>query len=213
MWVPFQVQSGTRKGCPYGNPIMTRPVAALLAVVFSAAVVAAPVPKALKKNAPEWMPLDAGAKWEYVSAEDNSTTTDTREITTVSEKDGVHFASQRTINLTQEFRKDADGVAVVKTTNRGETKPRYVVRHNMKEGDTWENDLGGYTEVRTVGKVEKVKLPAGEFEAVPVQFKYVQNGASFQSGTVWYADGVGLVRIDTEGSSSEVLKAFTPGKK
>ena len=191
---------------------MIRPVAVLLAVVLSTVVAAAPVPKALKKGA-EWMPLDAGAKWEYVSAEDNSTTTDTREITSASEKDGVHFASQRTINLTQEFRRDADGVAVVKTTNRGDTKPRYIIKHAMKEGDTWENDLGGYTETRTVGKAEKIKLPAGEFEAVPVQFKYVQNGTPFQSGTVWYADGVGLVRIDTDGSGSEVLKAFTPGKK
>jgi len=192
---------------------MTRPAAVLFAVVLSAVAIAAPVPKALKKGGPEWMPLDSGAKWEYVAADDNSTTTDTREITSVSEKDGFHFASQRTINLTQEFRRDADGVAVVKTTNRGDTKPRYIIKHAMKEGDTWENDLGGYTETRTVGKVEKIKLPAGEFEAVPVQFKYVQNGTQFQSGTVWYADGVGLVRIDTEGSSSEVLKAFTPGKK
>ena len=193
---------------------MTRPATVLLAVVvLSVVAVAAPVPKALKKGGPEWMPLDSGAKWEYVSADDNSTTTDTREITSVSEKDGARFASQRTINLTQEFRKDADGVAVVKTTNRGDTKPRYIVKHAMKEGDTWENDMGSYTEVRTVGKAEKLKLPAGEFEAVPVQFKYVQNDASFQSGTVWYADGVGLVRIDTDGSGSEVLKAFTPGKK
>jgi hypothetical protein len=191
---------------------MTRP-AVLLALLVCGVAVAAPVPKALKKSGPEWMPLDAGAKWEYVSADDNSTTTDTREIVRASEKDGVVTAHQRTINLTQDFRKDADGVAVVKTSNRGEAKPRYVIKHGMKDGDTWENDMGGYTEVRTVGKAEKIKLPAGEFEAVPVKYQYVQNGQAFQTGTVWYADGVGLVRIDTEGSASEVLKAYTPGKK
>jgi hypothetical protein len=192
---------------------MTRPAVLLAVLLSAAAAVAAPVPKALKKNAPEWMPLVAGSKWEYVSAEDNSITTDTREITAADEKDGKTTASQRTINLTQEFRRDETGVAVVKTSNRGETKPRYVVKHAMKEGDTWENDLGGYTEVRTVGKVERITLPAGQFDAVPVKFQYVQNGATFQSGTVWYADGVGLVRIDTDSSGSEVLKAFTPGKK
>jgi hypothetical protein len=192
---------------------MTRPAVLLAVLLSAAAAVAAPVPKALKKNPPEWMPLAAGSRWEYVSAEDNSVTTDTREITAADEKDGKTTASQRTINLTQEFRRDATGVAVVKTSNRGETKPRYVVKHAMKEGDTWENDLGGYTEVRTVGKVEKITLPAGQYDAVPVKFQYVQNGATFQSGTVWYADGVGLVRIDTDSGGSEVLKAFTPGKK
>lgn len=191
---------------------MTRP-AVLLALLACGTALAAPVPKGLKKSAPEWMPLDAGAKWEYVSADDNSTTTDTREIVRASQADGVLTAHQRTINLTQDFRKDADGVAVIKTSNRGEAKPRYIIKHAMKDGDTWENDMGGYSEVRTVGKAEKVKLPAGEFEAVPVKFQYVQNGQAFQTGTVWYADGVGLVRIDTEGSASEVLKAYTPGKK
>lgn len=192
---------------------MTRSAVLLAVLLSAAAAVAAPVPKALKKNAPEWMPLTAGSKWEYVSTDDNTVTTDTREITAADDKDGKTTATQRTINLTQEFRRDETGVAVVKTSNRGETKPRYVVKHAMKEGDTWENDLGGYTEVRTVGKVEKITLPAGQYDAVPVKFQYVQNGAAFQSGTVWYADGVGLVRIDTEGGGSEVLKAFTPGKK
>ena len=37
-----------------------------------------------------------------------------------------------------------------------------------------------------------------------------------RTATGWHGDntdGVGLVRIDTDGSSSEVLKAFTPGRK
>ena len=190
---------------------MFRPL--LFSLVLAGVAAAAPVPKGLKKSAPEWMPLHAGCKWEYVSADDTTTTTDTREITDVGEKNGVTVATQRTINLTQEFRRDETGVAVIRTAVRGETKPRYVVKHQMKEGDSWENDMGGYTEVRTVGKVQKVKLPAGDFDALPVKFQYVQNGTSFQSGTVWYADGVGLVRIDTDGSASEVLKAYTPGKK
>jgi hypothetical protein len=192
---------------------MTRPAAATLCLLACGLAVAAPVPRALKKKAPEWMPLHAGSRWEYVSADNTSEATDTREITAAGDKDGVPHATQRTINLTQEFRRDETGVAVVRTSNRGEAKPRYVVRHNMKEGDSWENDMGGYTEVRTVGRAERVKLPAGEFEAVPVKFQYVQNGTPFQSGTVWYADGVGLVRIDTDGSPSEVLKAYTPGKR
>lgn len=191
---------------------MTRPAALFLLLALTPAVVAAPVPKSVKRKAVDWMPLEAGCKWEYVSADDNTAVVDVREITAAEQRDGGLIATQKTANLTQEFRRDGTGVAVVKTNGRAGGGLRYITKQGMKEGDTWDNDMGGYTETRTVGKAEKLTLPAGEFEAVPVKFQYVQNGAAFQSGTVWYADGVGLVRIDTDGQPSQVLKAFTKGK-
>lgn len=191
---------------------MTRPAALLALFALAPVLLAAPVPKSLKRQATEWMPLEAGCRWEYVSADDPTAVVDVREISEVEERDGVLTATQKTSNLTQEFRRDAQGVAVVKSNGRNSPQPRYITKPGMKEGDTWEADIGGYTEVRTVGKAEKLTLPAGEFTALPVKFQYVQNGAAFQTGTVWYADGVGLVRIDTDGQPSQVLKAFTRGK-
>ena len=90
--------------------------------------------------------------------------------------------------------------------------PRFIIKPGMKEGDTWNWDAGGYIETRTVGKIETVTVPAGEFEAIPIKYEYVQNGAAFQSGTVWYSSGVGLVKIDYEGYSY-VLKNYTAGGK
>lgn len=192
---------------------MTRPAATLLTLLaLTPLLLAAPVPKSLKRKAADWMPLGEGCKWEYVSADDATAVVDVREITAVEERDGVVVATQKTSNLSQEFRRDSEGVAVVRSNGRASPQPRYITKPNMKEGDTWEADIGGYTEVRTVGKAEKLTLPAGEFTALPVKFQYVQNGAAFQTGTVWYADGVGLVRIDTDGQPSQVLKAFTRGK-
>lgn len=192
---------------------MTRIATLCSLLAVAAAGLAVPVPKALQRRPPVWMPLDVGCKWEYVSADDPTAVVDVREVTAGEQKDGDWYATQRTNNLTQVFRRDADGVAVVKSNNRDNAEPRYICRQKMKEGDSWESDLGGYTEVRTVGKAERIKMPAGEFLALPVHFKYVQNGTPFRTGTVWYADGVGLVRIDTDDEPTQVLKAFTPGKK
>jgi hypothetical protein len=191
---------------------MTRSAALLVLLAVVPALLAAPVPRSVKRKAADWMPLEAGCKWEYVSADDHTAVVDVREITAAEERDGGLVATQKTSNLTQEFRRDEGGVAVLKANGRAGAGERYITKQGMKEGDTWENDMGGYTEVRTVGKAEKLTLPAGVYEAVPVKFQYVQNGSAFQTGTVWYADGVGLVRIDTDGQPSQVLKAFTKGK-
>jgi hypothetical protein len=58
---------------------------------------------------------------------------------------------------------------------------------------------------------EKVKVPAGVFEAIRVEssHKFLDK---IEKGTFWYAPGVGLVK--SKGNDTEcVLKSFTPGKK
>jgi hypothetical protein len=184
----------------------------LFLLLLAAPLLAAPVPKGLKAKPAEWMPVVVGTKWVYCAADDPTAILDEREITDAEEKDGEVTATQKTSNLTQTFRRSADGTSVTLINNQAEAKPRFITKAGMKEGDTWDNDMGGYTETRVVGAAETLKLPAGEFEAVPVKFTYVQNGRTFQSGTVWYAPNVGLVRIDTDGQTTQVLKAFTPGK-
>ncbi|MEO2089667.1 MAG: hypothetical protein ABGY75_09250 [Gemmataceae bacterium] len=185
----------------------------LAAVLLAGPLLAAPVPKGLKKTG-NFMPLEVGCKWEYVEAGSSDVIVDTREITAVEQKDGVTFATQKLSGITQVFRADATGVAVVRSNNGDYAHPRYVVKNEMKAGDEWEWDAGGYTERRTVGTTEKVTTPAGEFEAVKLTYRTEQNGAVGSDITVWYAAGVGLVRIDyTNGRTSHVLKAFTSGKK
>lgn len=184
------------------------PAAVLLGVT---AAFAAPVPKAAKARR-EMLPLAVGNKWEYVSPDNPTAVSETREVTAVEEKDGAAYVTQKMSNAnTQVYRVDAAGTAVVKVGSGEYKSPRVILKPDMKEGDSWDWDAGGYTEVRTIGKAEKVAVPAGEFEAVPIQYRYVQNGTDIQKGTVWYAAGVGLVRIDYDGVPSSVLKAFTPG--
>jgi hypothetical protein len=182
-------------------------------LVTTTALVAAPVPKGVKKTG-TFMPLEVGNKWEYVEAGSPNAVVDTREITAVEQKDGATFATQKLSGIVQVFRSDATGVAVVRSNDSDYAHPRYVVKHEMKAGDEWEWDAGGYAERRTVGAMEKVTVPAGEFEAVKLTYRTEQNGAVGSDITVWYAAGVGLVRIDyRSGRTSHVLKAFTAGKK
>lgn len=188
-----------------------RPLVVLMVTAMTA--VAAPVPKALKKTG-NFMPLAVGNKWDYVEPDNPNAVVDTREITAVEQKDGVTFATQKLSGITQVFRADATGVAVVRSNGSDYANPRYVVKNDMKAGDEWVWDADGYTERRTVGGTEKVTTPAGEFEAVKLTYRTEQNGAVGSDITVWYSAGVGLVRIDyTNGRTSHVLKAFTAGKK
>lgn len=179
-------------------------------LVVTLAAHAAPVPKTIRASK-EMLPLAAGNRWEYATPDHPTATTETREVLDVETKDGVTHVTQKMTNTTQVYRVDATGVAVVKSGNSEYKNPRVILKPDMKEGDSWEWDAGGYTEVRTIGKAERITVPAGEFEAVPIQYRYVQNGRAFQNGTVWYAAGVGLVRIDYDGQTSQVLKAFTKG--
>jgi hypothetical protein len=86
-----------------------------------------------------------------------------------------------------------------------------------KPGDTWKaatagNDFQAYgvTGTTTVLGVQKVKVPAGTFQALAVRSTLVQPGFKFGSGTrtSWFAPGKGLVKLvfaHADGSTSQVV--------
>jgi hypothetical protein len=181
----------------------------IVVAFVAASATAAPVPKAAKKRGYP-LPLVPGTRWEYVSAGNPDQVVETREITAVEEKDGAVIATQKNSNLTQQYRADADGVAVITSNGRAYKNPRVILKAGMKEGDSWDWDADGYTETRSVGRAEKVTTPAGEWTATPITYTRGQPGDAI---TVWYADGVGLVRVDYDGQPYQLLKAFTLGKE
>jgi hypothetical protein len=190
-------------------------LAGVVVLVLSASLQSAPIPKSLRKAQAPWMPLEEGNFWEFVQeggGGDGTTVVERREITKIGRKDGVVYATQKSTGLTvQGFRADADGIAIVSTNNAVSKNPRVVLKPEMNEGDSWTWDAVGYIETRTVGKAEVLKLPAGEIEAIPIKSEYDQGGNVFQTATVWYARGIGLVQIDYEGYSHK-LKAYNQGK-
>ena len=179
--------------------------------------VAAPVPK-LKAKA-DFYPSAVGTKWVY--ANEDGTNEHSREVTASTEKDGVTTFTitwkQGAQTQTWEMTKDADGVSRVSQNGSVFDPPHPIVKQKMAEGDEWESEytLGRgatkYHQKRTVGKEEKVKVLAGEYSAIPLASVDL-NGNTIDT-TLWYADGVGLVKIVPKDGVPIVLKEFVPAKK
>jgi hypothetical protein len=186
--------------------------AALL--VFLGSAVAAPVPKELKKKQ-TYFPTAVGTKWVY-EAEDGSDN-QTREVTAATEKDGV-----RTLTIlwkangttqTWELKEDATGLYRSKMGANAIDPPHHLLKSKLTEGDEWEGEYtqsGGTVKYRrTVGRPEKVTVPAGEYTAVPVT--QVDPDDPDDEATVWYAEGVGMVKLLQRGSRAMLLKSVTIG--
>jgi hypothetical protein len=194
-----------------------RRAALLLPLLLSPAVSAAPVPKAVK-GTQDLYPSALGTKWVY--AHEDGSNEHTREVTVSQEKDGVttFTVTWKQGGQTQiwDLKKDATGVYRLKQDGIAFDPPHKLIQPKMTDGEEWESEytFGGrtaYKFVRSVGKAEVVKTPAGEFTAVPINSKDL-NGNTLET-TLWYADGVGLVKLQAKGGVASVLKEFTPGGK
>ena len=98
--------------------------------------------------------------------------------------------------------------------------PTPLLKLPAKPGDKWEweqvapGGTGVVTTVFTVGKPEQVEVPAGKFEAIPVEHGTDLRGRTVKA-TTWHAPGVGVVKMVTYSGASErtqVLKSIRPGK-
>jgi hypothetical protein len=177
---------------------------------------AAPVPKAIK--APDFYPTAVGTKWVY--GHEDGTNEHSREVTASSTKDGVteFTVTWKDGGETQiwELKKEAGAVYRTKQDGNDFKPPHKLLDSKMSAGDEWgsEYTFGGlrtsYKYTRTVGKPEVVKTPAGEYKAVPVVSRNLRTDGD--ETTLWYADGVGLVKLLHAGGTPVVLREFTPGK-
>ena len=182
----------------------------LLAVVAPLAI-AAPIPKDFQRPV-NYHPMAVGDKREFVSPTNPDAVTQVREITAVEVKDGVtHYTQVLTGGQTSVLKAEKGVVSMAEQNGQKMDRPYKVVAPDMKEGDTWEcKDPTGMT--RTVGKPEKIATPAGTFTAYPLIIEYGKFPGSAKQ-TLWYADGVGMVRYDSGDTTTLVLTKYTPGKE
>jgi hypothetical protein len=94
--------------------------------------------------------------------------------------------------------------------------PLELLKLPSKPGDSWEYTTDDRKLSFKVGNPERVKTPAGEFQAIPVELivKLAGGGPTGQ-GRYWYAPGVGVVKWTSRLGDTEqvvVLKSFNPGK-
>ncbi|MBN9517837.1 hypothetical protein J0H58_04835 [bacterium] len=90
-----------------------------------------------------------------------------------------------------------------------------ALRWPIAPGETWVGKLPpvGHKERRLVTRGwEKVRVPAGQFDAVRVDSTYVlQNGTKDRVDRTWYSPGVGVVKWEEDEGRMKVLKRFVMG--
>jgi hypothetical protein len=190
-----------------------------VAAVVTAGLLGAPRPKDPAK-APVFQPTTVGTRWVY----DESGRELTQEVIAAEAKDGETV-------LTVRHTRDRGGfnvtiaVSSAGVFDRGTGEFRYDVcrlKFPVKAGQSWDVSLApqkgllSFDGKVTVGTAEKVEVPAGTFEAVPVRLEETsRNGTKLDTPVVttwWWAQDVGVVRLQTQGTDRK-LKAFTLGKK
>jgi|GEM_PF-511116 len=170
-----------------------------------------------------YYPLEVGSEWRYGI---NGQTVVAR--VTKHEKIAGHAAGKVDSHLgerllsSEHIAVTPEGVFRVAFDGSVPTKPVLILKLPPKDGDVWA------VETKMEGNVikgsarcdrEKVKVPAGEFDAYRVSGHYVvttPDGTELKPEfTFWFAEGTGVVKLGTKSGDSEVvlgLESFKKGK-
>ena len=214
---------------------------AFVGVAALCGATAAPAPKG--GDAPLYFPTEVGTKWVMRHPWKPAGYSDTTyTVTAVEEKDGaklVTVSESYTVDWSgiikvvgQEgpdveaidrpdarYRVSAHGVFVLanydfeKKQLVDRKEPRCVLRLPAKPGDREQGKDGGYKWTSTVGKPERVKVAAGTFEAIRVDFESTQDEKGLPHRTFWHAPGIGVVKSVAGDKVGVELISFTPAKK
>jgi hypothetical protein len=212
---------------PEGFPVCRALLTLSALVLLVSLTPAAPVPKGAGK--PVYFPTQKGAKWTYTNYHNDQE--ETFVVTEVVEKGG-----EKIISVGREAKGEVTPAGKFKLTKEGviESVGAWQLHHvrplmldrPVKPGDEWEEEVEAEGPGRAplkwkvvVRGPEKVKVPAGTFEAIRVESTFTIKGIAGRpdmmllSLTEWYAPGVGAIRHASEGKELGVLKSFTPGKE
>jgi hypothetical protein len=194
--------------------------------------VAAFVPRATPESTSSaaYFPTAVGTKWVYCLTE-SGTRWHTREyeriqlITAVTEKDGVRF-----VTVTESGNYDAGSITEWsvseaglrhRSLDRDEARAWYtVLPAQIAPGVTWTEDIAEERSriVQTVVGWEVVRVPAGVYRAVRIEFveEHPHVAGKIMTGAWWYVPGIGCVKHVVTGRAGlfeivEELVAFQPG--
>jgi hypothetical protein len=179
----------------------------LFTLIITSTVIAAPAPKA-EKTDELYFPVQIGAKRVMIGPGRTETIT----VTKVEEKDGKYTVTVETSfaelpGREQSYVYEVSKDGLFQKTKDGKTHA--LLKLPYKEGTTWTSDnvKPGDKLTYTVGKQEKVEVPAGKFKAIGVEVVLEQSGGETKKVTYCYAAGIGLIKYERN-----ELKEFTPGK-
>lgn len=177
-------------------------------------VMAAPVPK---QAPPLYFPTKAGTervyladKLEIVEVVTDVVDKDEAKVVTVELKVKGETTEKRVFLVSEK------GLSTTRIAQINLDEPLCLLKTPSPPGGMWEAVMKGpiVGEVvfkATASKAERVEVPAGIFEAIPVKMEFTVDGKKVTS-TSWYAPGVGPVKEEL-GEFTRVLKSITPGKE
>jgi hypothetical protein len=218
---------------------MTRAILPLSAIVLGLGLVtAAPIPEAAKKPKP-FFPTQVGTKLVYrVNFRGNEKVL-TKVVTAAENKGGRTFVilsstlvdkaeavptagkpAQEVLPSYTKFCLSEDGVVVVARKDPGSNSwqekdpPCWEFKEPAKPGAVWKTDNPSekYTRTCRVGKSERITVPAGTFEAIPVSIDAVHQGSQYPPQTIWFTRGLGFIKWVMGDELEEVLVSITHEK-
>jgi hypothetical protein len=194
---------------------------ALLAATFLLGVAAAaPVPKNRGKPA-LYFPTKVGTKLVY--EDENGGDEQTYRVSEAKEKDGaiivtvemdLYNPQDGKRSLIERVAVSEKGVFRLELGQQKLTPPLCLLQLPCKAGDEWNTDFS-YGTLKSKGTAivcehEEIKVPAGKFTAIPINYEYTIDGITRRM-TEWYAPEVGVVKKASTQSNKpkvNVLKAY-----
>jgi len=202
--------------------MLTLRVATVLALC-GLGVSAAPVPKDVPNRETYYYPIKVGTKWVYDCQGDDIilVVTEVKDIkggkqVTVERRDLAETIAQEVMEVS------GSGLVQVAGPGGESDPPAVILRVPFRAGDKWKfkweesRVRAGNEGTHTVVGVEKVKVPAGTFEAVRVDTdvtSVTRGEATRGKVSNWYAPNIGMVKRENDGTATWVLKSFTPPKE
>lgn len=119
----------------------------------------------------------------------------------------------------EKLRISAKGIQTVATKGKDEPwkkdESSAPLPYALKAGDTWVHKIPNTKDeaVYSVGKPERVKVPAGTFDTTPLYVEGTQNGKKLPKRTFWCVPGIGVVKSMIGDELGVELISFTPPKK
>jgi hypothetical protein len=192
----------------------------VLAAVLGFAT-AAPAPKGAEEPT-LYFPTRVGAQWVYLwdtkRKEDKDKDPAVVEVVTaVEDKEGAKVVTVGRVHTdgkvcpTQKWAVSDRGLfQTANLIGQPVRAPVCFLKLPHKRDQTWTLDAPGDNKpTMTASGPERVKVPAGEYDAIRVEQR---DQHPDPQTTRWYAPGVGLVKV-TSGDLLIVLKSFDPGKE
>lgn len=192
--------------------------------VLASAAVPAPGPKETSVI-PDYYPTIVGTSLVYDLDNGNSELAlrivavdekSAEKVVTVEQRGATRWLAFERISISEK------GLREVEHSGQA-SEPWYLLKFPIKTGDKWDVEwskkpgIDGKKGTVTVIGEEEVTVPAGKFKAVKVERVYTEeNGKALDKPfkvSVWFAKGIGRVKVVPTEGSKLALKSFVPGDR